>query len=261
MRAIGSEQAGQGRRGEEKIETRGIFLLPMGDASGRRGDMPRIARTVVAGVPHHVYQRALPGKKAFLTAQDYQTYLELLKEKAALHKVDILAYCLLPDGVHVVAVPHDKRGLAGTMSRTHFNYVQYLNRRRGRSGQLWRNRFLSCAVEKRALETVVQYVEWRPVGEGLARKAEKYAWSSAAAHAGGRDKSGVLARKVWPGKKKLARWGQRLGKPLDKKLQRQIRTRTQTGLPFGSAAFIKSLERKLRRVLHARPVGRPRVED
>ena len=74
-----------------------------------------------------------------------------------------------------------------------FRYTQYVNRLRGRSGDLWQNHLYSCALDEDHYWTAMAYVEQNRVRARLARRAWAYRRSSAAAHSGrGRDRSGML---------------------------------------------------------------------
>ena len=67
--------------------------------------MPRLARTVFADVPHHVTQRGNRREDVFYDVEDYQTYLEWLRYYSQKHGLEILAYCLMTNHIHLVAVP------------------------------------------------------------------------------------------------------------------------------------------------------------
>jgi putative transposase len=67
--------------------------------------MPRIARTVFAGVPHHVTQRGNRREPVFFRDDDRVLYLDWLAAYGHRHGVDILAYCLMDNHVHLVGVP------------------------------------------------------------------------------------------------------------------------------------------------------------
>ncbi len=73
--------------------------------------MPRLARTVFAGLPHHVTQRGNRREDVFFSDDDRRAYLEWLKEYCERHAVEILAYCLMTNHVHLVAVPAGNDGL------------------------------------------------------------------------------------------------------------------------------------------------------
>jgi len=57
--------------------------------------MPRIARTVAVGFPHHVVQRGNNKEKLFFDKKDRDNYLSLLKKYADSWDSPILAYCLM----------------------------------------------------------------------------------------------------------------------------------------------------------------------
>ena len=73
--------------------------------------MPRIARPVFAGTPHHITQRGNRREDVFFDEADRVAYLAWLGEYCAKYKVKVLAYCLMTNHVHVVAVPGSDQAL------------------------------------------------------------------------------------------------------------------------------------------------------
>ncbi len=67
--------------------------------------MPRIARVVVPNVPHHITQHGVRSLPVFFNDGDRRAYLGFLHEHGAKHGVAFLAYCLMTNHVHWVAVP------------------------------------------------------------------------------------------------------------------------------------------------------------
>ena len=59
-------------------------------------DMPRLARVVVPGVPHHVTQRGNRRQQTFFCDDDYEAYLALMAEWCPRRGVELWAYCLMP---------------------------------------------------------------------------------------------------------------------------------------------------------------------
>ena len=84
------------------------------------------------------------------------------------------------------------KGKAKAIGRTNFRYAQYVTRLHSRSGHLWQNRFFSCALDEVHCWRTLAYVERNPVRARMVRKAWRYPWSSALAHAGEADRSGLL---------------------------------------------------------------------
>ena len=219
--------------------------------------MPRTARLVVVNKPHHIYSRAHKGQRLFYTDNDYRKYLQILQAKASQYKADVLAYCLMPDYVELVIVPHRRGSLSRVVGRTQFAYTSYLKTRRKHIEGLWAGRFQSCVLGDSYLRTAMQYVESQPVYARIVRKPEKYQFSSAAAHIAGADEAGLLAIDALPVSFRGKRWADALAKKLDEGVRGKIATYTQTGRPLGSVEFVVELEKKFRRRLHPLPVGRP----
>ena len=221
--------------------------------------MPRVARIVVPGRPHHVTQRGNNRQDVFFVDDDRRVYLRLLGEQAGRFGLSVLGYCLMTNHVHLLAVPREPDSLAKAVGRTDFLYTRYVNRLHRRVGHLWQNRFYSCPLDERGLLSAMVYVEQNPVRAGLLGRAWDYPWSSAAAHGGAADGSGLLD---------LATWGRvrgRAGPWRDVLRRRQaeaevqaVRERTHTGRPLGSDRFLAKIERLLGRRVRPLPVGRPK---
>ena len=125
--------------------------------------MPRLARTVCARVPHHITQRGNRREKVFFTDDDRQTYLSWLREYAEKHGVDILAYCLMTNHIHLVALPTTEDGLQKMLKPLHMRYAQRINRARGWKGHIWQGRFFSSPLDEAYLWAAIRYVERNPV--------------------------------------------------------------------------------------------------
>src|SRR5438105_13845326 len=91
--------------------------------------MPRVARVVVPGVPHHVTQRGNNRQDVFFVDDDRRVYLAMLGEQCRRYGVTILGYCLMGNHVHLITVPARADWLAKAIGRTHGLYAQYVKRR------------------------------------------------------------------------------------------------------------------------------------
>ena len=220
--------------------------------------MPRQARTVIAGAPHHVTQRGNNRQDVFFADDDRRVYLDLLGEQCVREKVDVLAYCLMTNHVHLVATPEAEAALGRAVGRTHFRYTQYVNRLHERCGHLWQGRFHSCAMQKTHAIEAVRYVERNPVRARLTRTPWEHPWSSAAAHVTGEDPLGLLDMATWREMETPASWKQALQRRDNEDEVEALRLRTTTGRPLGSDRFIAKLETALNRRLRPLPVGRPK---
>ena len=124
--------------------------------------MARIARVVVPGSPHHVTQRGNRRQKTFFEDGDYLRYKELLTEGCKAAGVEVWAYCLMPNHVHLILVPQDADGLRAALAEAHRRYTRLINARKNWTGYLWQGRFASVAMDESHLMTCVRYVEQNP---------------------------------------------------------------------------------------------------
>ena len=222
--------------------------------------MPRVARIVLPGLPHHITQRGNNRQDVFFVADDYRVYLGLLREQAERHGLAIQGYCLMANHVHLIATPPSPEALAKGVGRTNFLYAMYVNRLHHRSGHLWQNRFFSCALEEVHAWRALRYVERNPVRARLVRVAWRYRWSSAAEHCSCARPGAIPLADPRPWRKRwdTARWQETLREPDDEQTLRRLRLCTCRGRPLAGDSFLSKLEHKLGRRLRPLPVGRPK---
>ena len=216
--------------------------------------MPRIARVVVPGLPHHVTQRGNRRQPTFFQEADYQAYLRLAAEWCTKSRVRIWSYCLMPNHVHLIAVPETRDGLREAMSEMHRRYTQCVNAREGWTGHLWQGRFASFPMDNAHFLRAAHYVEMNPVRAGMVRRAEDYPWSSAKAHLAGRDD---ILVKVAPLLDLVQDWGEFLASPFEEKEEGLLELHERTGRPLGGEAFLVGLESSLGRTLRKIKPGPP----
>lgn len=67
--------------------------------------MSKIGRVVVPEVPHHITQRGNRRLQTFFSDEDYEAYIDLMAQWCTHCGVEVWAYCLMPNHVHLIAVP------------------------------------------------------------------------------------------------------------------------------------------------------------
>jgi putative transposase len=215
--------------------------------------MARFARAVAVGVAHHITQRGIDHQRVFFTDADRLTYLDCLETYCDQARLSVLAYCLMSNHIHLVAVPKEPLSMAIALRRTHSRYSLYLNTRRHRVGHLWQNRFYSCALDDPHLWIALRYVERNPVRANLIARPEEYEWSSAAAHLaaqpGVMPKAELLDWEFHRSAGGVERWAALLAEPEELIAIRALQRGTFTGRPVGSQEFIIGLEHQLGRPL------------
>ncbi|HUT12389.1 MAG TPA: transposase [Thermoguttaceae bacterium] len=91
-------------------------------------------------MPHHVIQRGNRRQQTFFGDDDYRAYLDLMAEWCPQHKVQVRAYCLMPNHVHLIVVPKSADTLARAIGEAHRRYTRRVNFREGWRGHLWQGR-------------------------------------------------------------------------------------------------------------------------
>ena len=129
--------------------------------------MARIARVVAPGLPHHITQWGNRRQQTFFTDDDYQQYVALLSSSCRRSGVEIWAYCLMPNHVHLIAVPQEPDSLRAAIGEAHRRYTRMINFRQGWRGHLWQERFASFVMDEQYLLATARYVETNPVKAGL----------------------------------------------------------------------------------------------
>ena len=72
--------------------------------------MPRTARIVVMGYPHHIIQRGHNRQVVFASDEDYQYCLDNLCEWKEKPGCKVYAYCLMTNHVHLIVDPGEDGG-------------------------------------------------------------------------------------------------------------------------------------------------------
>ncbi len=215
--------------------------------------MARIARVVAPGLPHHITQRGNRRQATFFGEHDFRAYLSLMSEWCGCCGVQVWSYCLMPNHVHLIAVPQTQDGLRRAIGEAHRRYTRRINLREGWRGHLWQGRFASFVMDERHLVAAARYVERNPVRARLVEKPEDYPWSSAAAHL--RRADDVLV-KALPLLDLRPDWCSLLESGMSEDDDELMRKHERTGRPLGDERFVARLEHTLGRRLRPRKPGR-----
>jgi len=215
-----------------------------------------MSRAIAVGYPHHITQRGNDRRAVFGEEEDYRRYCDWLARNARKFGLAVWAWCLMPNHVHVIAVPNAEDALSRTFNTAHMQYAQYFNRKRNASGHLWQGRYFSCVLDEAHAYAAVRYVEMNPVRGGLVATAQDYPWSSAKSHVAG------TADPVLSGScfltETIRDWGEYLAETPLPAAQDDIIRATAKGRPCGGEEFIKQMETLLNRSFIPLPSGRPR---
>lgn len=219
--------------------------------------MSRLTRIVIPGLPHHVTQRGNRREAIFFEDGDQEIYRDLLAEQTAKAGVEVWAYCLMPNHVHLIRMPGEADALGRAAGEAHRRYTNFINARGRWTGHLFQSRFASVPMDFTHLTRAVRYVSMNPVRARLVSRAEEWKWSSVRAHLAGIDDELVAARPVLD---RVARFTDLLREDDDVDFA-ELRRSEGSGRPVGTAEFVASLEKLLgRNIARRAPVGNPAVQ-
>jgi putative transposase len=214
--------------------------------------MPRLARIVAAGLPHHVTQRGNRRQPTLFDDHDYLLYQSLLAEHARAAGVAVWAWCLMPNHVHLILVPETVTALTDCLRETHRRYTAHINQRAAWRGYLWQGRFASCVMDRAHLLAATRYVERNPVRAQLCAAPRDWPWSSARSHLEDRA-DGLTERR--PLLDLVADWAAFLAVDASAADYQRLRAAERTGRPAADADVIDRLEAALGSRIHRQRPG------
>ena len=143
-------------------------------------------RIEVADLSRHAMNRGAHRANLFADAEDYQTYMRLLVTTVVSHEWELLAFCLMPNHVHLL-LNTPKLNLGKGIQWLHSNYVTYFNRRHDHAGTLFQSKYKAprpVRSEEKFIQ-LVGYIAVNPVRASLCDSAAEWPWSSHALVAAG----------------------------------------------------------------------------
>lgn len=158
--------------------------------------MPRRKEHSVPGRILHVLARGARAQPIFLAAEDYRLFLYLLEDLLGEHGHWVLAYCLMPNHVHLL-IECGAEPLPRFMQRLLARYALRFNRKHDQAGHVFQGRHATvpCRDDGHFLE-LLRYIHLNPVRAGLCARAEEHPWSSAADYLGRRGIVPVLTSRA-----------------------------------------------------------------
>lgn len=226
--------------------------------------MPRRKRYYLPDIPQHLIQRGHNRQTVFYSTDDYEFYLDCLRESAGIHGCAVHAYALMPNHIHLLVTPYSSSSLSRMLQSIGRRFVQHINHAQHRSGTLWEGRYRACLVEpNECLLDCLRFIEMNPVRHGLVAAAHEYPWSSCRHHAWGTSSPALTRHPSYLslGGCDLERqetYRQLLALPMEENVMQEIRESLNNNRAFGSFGFHGYLEKQMDRPIRAGKPGRPR---
>ncbi len=221
--------------------------------------MSRTARAARADVCYHVFTRGNSRQTVFHDAADFEVLTHLLRRACGERPMRLLAWCLMPNHLHLALYPLGDGDLSSWMQWLLTSHVRYQRRRYATVGRIWQGRFKASPIQRDDhLLTVLRYVERNPVRAGLVTDALQWPWSSAQRrHHGTGDPlhpDGFPA----PSPVDLPRpWNEWMNRPLSEAELDAVRQCTQRDRPYGDRAWVHGTADRLGLRSTLNPRGRP----
>ena len=225
--------------------------------------MARLPRISPAGVPVHLIQRGNNRDVCFAALEDYSAYVSWLKEYSIKYAVDIHAWVLMTNHVHLLCTPQQDGAVSSMMQSVGRRYMQYFNYQYQRSGTLWEGRYKSCLVQtEKYLMEVYRYIETNPVRANMVDDPSEYVWSSYQINALGKESDLCTPH---PEYLRLgSTWSERMENyralfayHVEGYLLDEIRLSLNKGMAIGHDRFKDEIEKLTGRRLKPKKVGRP----
>lgn len=225
--------------------------------------MARLPRLTLAGYPHHIILRGNNRQDIFMDTSDFQRMLELLETHAKAQGVEVHAYVLMSNHLHLLVTPQQDNALPLMMQALGRSYVMYFNKRHGRSGTLWEGRYRSTLIQSdRYLLACMAYIDLNPVRAGMVAQASDYPWSSHAHYIGTRQDAWLTPHALYwalgntPFARELA-YAELVQAGIETQQQQALTSSTLSGWALGEDAFVDQLQQLTPRRVKQTQAGRP----
>ena len=214
--------------------------------------MPRKPRMYMAGTPAHIVQRGNNRDTCFFAKDDYRIYKEWLGDACKRYSVELYAYVLMTNHVHLLLSPETKEGVSLVMQSIGRRYVQYVNKTYRRSGTLWESRHKASLVQaEQYLLACYRYIELNPVRAGMVKHPADYPWSSYRCHGYGEVDSLISHHPLYlalgKGEDRLFAYRELFLSDLEPTQVQAIRRAVSFSMPLGNERFQVQIEQALGR--------------
>jgi putative transposase len=226
--------------------------------------MARLSRVTPIGVPQHIVQRGNNRQVCFASDEDMKAYLNWLKEFSKKYLVDVHAWVLMTNHVHILCTPYEEEAISKMMQSIGRMYVRYYNYTYQRSGSLWEGRFKSSLIQsERYLLELHRYIELNPVRADMVDEPSEYSWSSYGCNALGMETELQTPHELYLGlgktkNERLENYRKLFKAHVGVELLKEIRDSINKGLALGNDKFVMQIEALTGRRVSPRKAGRPK---
>jgi putative transposase len=228
--------------------------------------MSRLTRVAPVGIPQHIIQRGNNKQVCFGSDDDMAAYMNWLIIYSREFQVDVHAWVLMPNHVHLLATPYSEKGISKMLQSLGRCYVRFFNDTYDRSGTLWEGRFRAGLVQSELyMLELYRYIELNPVRAAMVNDPSEYKWSSYPCNAQGKDSDLLTPHACYLALGKNAKARQKSYRAFfdataEDGLLDDIRHCVNAGLAIGDARFKDEIEQQTGERVSARKRGRPKID-
>ena len=225
--------------------------------------MARLPRLTLAGYPHHIILRGNNRQAIFMDSADFQRTLALLQVNAQEQQVQIHAYVLMSNHLHLLLTPLQNDSLPKMMQAVGRSYVLYFNKRHRRSGTLWEGRYRSALIQtERYFLACMAYIDLNPVRAGMVAQAADYLWSSHGHYIGRQNEAWLSPHPLYwdMGNTPFAReaaYAAMVQAGVNQEQQQALTSSALSGWALGEKSFVQGLQKQTTRRVNRAKAGRP----
>ena len=225
--------------------------------------MARLPRLTLAGYPHHIILRGNNRQAIFMDMADFQRMLALLQTHAIEQGVQVHAYVLMSNHLHLLLTPLQNESLPKMMQAVGRTYVLYFNKRHGRSGTLWEGRYRSALIQtERYFLACMAYIDLNPVRAGMVAQAADYPWSSHGHYIGRQNEAWLTPHPMYweMGNTPFAReaaYAAMIQAGVNQEQQQALTSSALSGWALGEKSFVQGLQKQTSRRVNRAKAGRP----
>jgi len=138
-------------------------------------------RTVKFGLQecYHIYNRGNDKQPIFLESENYLFFLKQILKYLPASRVELLAYCLMPNHYHLLTRVNGSFDFSRSMKNFTISFVKAMNTRYHRVGHLFQGEFKAKHVDSTEyLLHLSRYIHMNPVFAKLVNAPDKWEFSS-----------------------------------------------------------------------------------
>lgn len=141
--------------------------------------MPRPPRIRGDGISYHVIARTNNEEFLFRSGSDFALYLECLKQTQRNLPFELNNFTLMSNHVHLIVTTRSNFDIDRIIHRAHLIFTKLYNRRHGRRGHFWWDRYRSPLINDDVYGLAcMRYINRNPLRAGMVKKIEDWPWSA-----------------------------------------------------------------------------------